>query len=54
MVINGSYSDWLPFRLGVSQGSVLGLLLFLLYIDDLHNVVSNVTLKLFADDVVLY
>ena len=54
VVINGSYSDWLPVRSGVPQGSVLGPLLFLLYIDDLHNVVSNSTLKLFADDVALY
>ena len=33
---------------------VLGPLLFLLYNDDLRDVVSNATLKLFADDVALY
>ena len=54
MIINGSYSNWLPVTLGVPQGSVLGPLLFILYIDDLQNVVSHSTLKLFADDVALY
>ena len=54
MIINGSYSNWLPVTSGVPQGSVLGPLLFILYIDDLQNVVSHSTLKLFADDVALY
>ena len=33
---------------------MLGPLLFLIYIDDLHTVVNNYILKLFADDVALY
>ena len=44
----------IPTTSGVPQDSVLGSLLFILYIDDLQNVVSHSTLKLFADDVVLY
>ena len=48
------YSDWLSVRSGVPQGSVLGPLLFLLYIDDLHNIVRHSKLKLYADDVALY
>ena len=54
VVVNGTYSDWLSVRSGVPQGSVLGPLLFLLYIDDLHNIVRHSKLKLYADDVPLY
>ena len=39
---------------GVPQGSVLGSLLFILYIDALHHLVTNSTLKIFADDVTVY
>ena len=39
---------------GIPQGSVLGPLLFLLYIDDLHSVVKHSKLKLYGDDVTLY
>ena len=36
------------------QGSVLGPLLFLLYIDDIHRSVSHSSVLLFADDIALY
>ena len=48
-VLNGESSDWKRIRARVPQGSVLGPLLFLIYINDLaDNIMSDV--KLFADD----
>ena len=49
VVLNGPYSSWADTKAGVPQGSILGLLLFLVYINDLtENLHSNQ--KLFADD----
>jgi hypothetical protein len=53
VVLNGVKSDTIPVSSGVPQGSVLGPLIFLAYINDLpHKIKSKV--RLFADDTALY
>ena len=47
-------SDVLEIACGVPQGSVLGPLLFLIYVNDIHNAVPEAKLKLFADDTNLF
>ena len=53
VVLNGYESDWEDVRSGVPQGSVLGPLLFLVYINDLTDNISS-NMRLFADDSSLF
>ena len=52
--INGESSVPLDINCGVPQGSVLGPLLFLLYINDLPNTSNVLNFYLFADDTNIY
>ena len=53
VVLNGTTSNWRGLNAGVPQGSVLGPLLFLIYINDLTDNISS-QMRLFADDSSLF
>lgn len=52
--VNGHYSDPAFNDLGVPQGSVLGAILFILYINDMPHMLKSSFINLFADDTLIY
>ena len=52
--IKDVYSSWTSVHRGVPQGSILGPVLFLLYVNDLPNAVHQLTVKQFVDDTTVY
>ena len=53
VVVDGCESEYVSVLSGIPQGTVLGPVMFLLYINDINNNVSS-SLRLFADDCIIY
>ena len=52
--LGGEHSSWQPIRKGIPQGSILGPLLFNIFMNDLHEVPKNTTLSTYADDTQIF
>ena len=50
VVINGTQSSWAEVKSGVPQGSILGPILFLIYVNDMPEEVKNSHIAMFADN----
>ena len=53
MAVNGKESNWHDVTYGIPQGTVLGPLLFVLYINDLSDLTQS-DIFLFADDIKIF
>ena len=56
VILSGAESSWLPAKSGVPQGSILGPLLFLVFINDIFSVQlsEGSSLLVYADDILLF
>ena len=53
VILDNKVSDFLPVKSGIPQGTILGPLMFLLYINNIDQNISS-TIRLFADDCIMY
>ena len=54
VLANDTYSNYLSIKQGVPQGSVLGPLFYIVYANDLCELLTNCGMAIYADDTVLY
>ena len=52
--VSSTYSKWSNFRRGIPQGSLLGLILFNIFINDIFMIIEQSAICNFADDNTLY
>ncbi len=53
VVLNGQFSDWKTPTAGVPQGSILGPIMFIIYVNKLPKIVKCAA-NIFADDTSIY